>query len=83
MNVINWTKGTQNCRNLRLANILSSIKVVINTYVTFSCIYVYRENNKKTDKASKEGLQMALGLWKIREQKEGSILEYYQRPFIE
>ena len=37
MNVIKWTKGVQLCRNIRLANNLSSIKVVLYTYVSFSC----------------------------------------------
>ena len=83
MNVINWTKGTQNCWNLRLANILSSIKEVINTYATFSCRHVYKENNETMDKASKEGLEMALGIWKIKEQREGNTLEYYHMTFIE
>ena len=29
MNVINWIKQTQECRNLRLVNLLSSIRVIL------------------------------------------------------
>ena len=83
MNVINWTKGTQHCRNIRLANILTSIKYVLNSFVSFSCRHVYRDNNKEVDKASKEGLQMALGIWKIREHREGITHKYYHMTFIE
>ena len=83
MNVINWTKGIQLCTNIRLSNILASIKEVLDTYVSFSCRHVYRENNRKVDKASKEGLQLALGQWNIREPKEDTVHEYYHRPFIE
>ena len=62
LNVINWIKGTQQCMHLRLANILLSIREVQNTFDTFSCCHVYRENNKEADKSSKEGLQLALGI---------------------
>ena len=82
MNVINWTKGTQHCRNIRLANILTSIKEVLNSFVFFSCCHVSRDNNKEADKVSKEGLQMAFEIWKIREHRDGSTQEFYHRPFI-
>ena len=36
MNVVNWINGTHQCRNLRLASILLSIKDVLNTFVSFS-----------------------------------------------
>ena len=61
---------------------ITSIKYVLNSFVSFSCRRVYRDNNKEADKASKEGLQMALGLWKIREHRDGSTQEFYHRPFI-
>ena len=67
MNVVNWIKGTQMCRNLRLANILSSITTVLDSYDTFSCRHVYRGGNREADKASKEGLLLMLGQWNINE----------------
>ena len=82
MNMINWIKGIQLCRNLRLANILSSIKTVLDTYASFSCRHVYRENNKEADKASKEGMSLAMGLWKIKEYREGTFQDFYHTPFI-
>ena len=51
MNVINWTKGTQHCRNIRTTNILTSIKEVLNSFVSFSCRHVYKNNNKEADKS--------------------------------
>ena len=51
LNVINWIKGTQQCMHLILTNILLSIREVQNTFDTFSCRHVYRENNKEVDKA--------------------------------
>ena len=35
MNVINWTKQIQECRNIRLANILSSVQTVIQSFDIF------------------------------------------------
>lgn len=61
MNVINCIKGIQHWRNIRLENILSSIRVVIDTYVSFNCQHVYRENNQQAEKASKEVLQLEVG----------------------
>ena len=68
--------NTQQCINIRLANILSSIKEVLNSFVFFSRRHVYRDKNKEVDKASKEGLQISPGLWKIRERQEGNMQEY-------
>ena len=83
MNVVNWIKGTQMCKNLRLSNILSSITVFLDSYDSLSCRHVYRENNREANKASKEGLLLTLVQWKINEQVDGATHEYYHRPFIE
>ena len=83
MNVINWKRGIHQCRNLRLANLLSSTREVLHGFDSFSCRHVYRENNQKVDQASKEGLQMAMGTWKVKEFREGMTQEYYHRPFID
>ena len=83
LNVINWIKKIQACRNIRIVNILSTVQNIILSYDTFLCQHVYRENNKEADQASKEGLRMAFGNWKIREEKEGQSFEFYHRPFID
>ena len=54
MNVINWILKTQMCINLRLDNIFSSILDILEGYDSFSCIHVYRENNREADEASKD-----------------------------
>jgi len=61
MNVINWISMTQECRNMRLDILISSVRMVLQSIDSFSCRHVYRENNQEADLASKEGLQMALG----------------------
>ena len=83
MNVINWIKGFQLCYNLRLDKIISSIRAILDTYVSFSCQHVYRENNQKVDRASKEGLHLEVGRWKIREYLDNVAHEFYHRPFID
>jgi len=83
LNVINWIKKTQECRNLRLGNLLSAIRRILLRYDNFTCRHVYRENNKEADRASKEGLQKALGTWYVTESVDGRLQGYYHRPFIE
>ena len=83
MNVINWVKKTQLCKNLRLENILTSIADIIDTFDSFSCSHVYRENNREADLASKEGLLLMEGQWKIRELIDGTEHTFYHCPFIE
>ena len=83
MNVINWKRGIHQCRNLRLANLLSSTREVLHGFDSFSCRHVYRENNQKVDQASKEGMQMSLGTCKVKEFREGLTHEYYHRPYID
>ena len=83
LNVINWIKRIQHCRDLRLENILLSILAVINSYDSFSCEHVYKENNCQADNASKAGLQLATSQWKIKEWLDNTFYEYSHCPFIE
>ena len=83
LNVINWINQTQECRQLRLAHVLSAIRLLLQRFDSFTCRHVYRENNKEADKASKEGLRLAAGSWSVKEIIDGRTQEYYHRPFIE
>ena len=83
LNVINWINETQDCRQLRLAHILYAIRLLLQRFDYFSCRHVYRENNKEADKASKEGLWLAVGTWTVKEFIEGSTQDFYHRPFID
>ena len=83
LNVINWINETQECRQLRLAHILSAITLLLQRFELFSCQHVYMENNKEADKASKEGLRLAAGSWTVKEIYDGRTLGFYHRPFIE
>ena len=82
-NVINWINQTQECRHLRLAHIISSIRQLLLQFDSYSCRHVYREDNKEADKASKEGLRLALGTWLVKESNEGTVQAFYHRSFIE
>ena len=81
--MINWIRRIQQCRDLRLENILLSILTIIDTFESFSCEHVYRERNCEVELASKGGLQLATGLWKIKERLDNTVYEFFHRPFIE
>ena len=68
---------------MRLDNILSTISDILDTFDSHSCIHVFRENNQEADLASKEGLLLILGQWKICEQFDGTVHNFYHRSFIE
>ena len=80
--MINWVKRIQACRDLFLQNILLSIWDIIDSYDSIICTHVYRENNCQADTASKEGLQLVAGAWKIKERLEDVVSEFYHHPFI-
>ena len=82
LNVINWIKRTQNCRDLCIQNILLSIWDVMETFELISCAHVYGENNCQADSASKEGLLMDPGVWKVKERIGDVVYEYYHRLFL-
>jgi len=71
VNVINWVNGIQQCKHIRLANLLILVRELMSSFDTIICRHVYRENNDRADKASKEGLAMAVGLWQIKEIRAG------------
>jgi len=82
MNVINWEKGTQRCIHLRLDFLLEDVVFLKNRFDPFVCRHVYRSHNQEADRASKEGLGLAFGHWKIREHKEGQITDLPLRSFL-
>ena len=55
----------------------------MDSFDVITCTHVYRENNCQVDSASKEGLQLDAGVWKIKERLEDPVFEYYHHPFIE
>ena len=83
LNVINWVKRIQACKDLLLQKILLTIWDIIDSFESFTCSHVYRENNSQADTASKEGLQLVAGVWKIKERLEDVVSEFYHCPFIE
>ena len=45
--------------------------------------HVYKENNSQADSASKEGLLLDPGMWKVKEWLGDDAFEYYHCPFFE
>ena len=82
LNVINCIKRIQACWDLLLQNILLSIWDIMESFDFISCSHVFRENNCQADSASKEGLQLDTGVWKIKEQLDDVVSQFYHRPFI-
>jgi ribonuclease HI len=83
LNVINWIKGTQRCLNTRLVALVEDITRLQTSFDTFVCQHVYRGNNKEADQWLKEGLNLAMGQWKIIEHHNEQGNEYLQRPFLD
>ena len=48
-----------------------------------SYTHVYRENNSQEGSASKEGLLLDPGVWKVKERLGDVAFEYYHRPFFD
>ena len=83
LNVINWVKKIQTCSNLLLCNILLSIWEVMESFDMISFTHVYRENNCQVDFASKVGLLLDPGVWKVKERLGDQAFEYCHRPFFD
>jgi ribonuclease HI len=83
MVVINWIRKSQACHNIRLAPLLDEVFTILESYRLLSFRHVYRERNQSADKLSKEGLQLVLGQWKIKEFNAGTVHEFFHRSFID
>ena len=83
MNVINWINHTQECRHMRLAHVIISIRQLLQRLDAFTCRHVFIENNKEVDKDSKEGLRLAEGSWMVKELVNGRQQAFYHRPYID
>jgi len=83
LNVINWVNHTQECRNLRLGNLLSTIRMLMLRFDIITCRHVYRENNIEADRASKDGLLRAHGTWYVTETAEDRVQGFYHRPYMD
>jgi ribonuclease HI len=70
--VINWIRKSQRCHNIILCPLLEEVFRILASFDNYSFHHVYREHNQEADSLSKEGLQMVVGTWMIREDKDGS-----------
>lgn len=81
LNVINWVNGKSSCKNQILKILLEELQRLKSSFHSLSISHIYRDSNASADLLSKEGLQQAMGTWKIVEDRQGQILSADQRPF--
>jgi len=68
---------------MRLRPILGEIHHLSTLFDHISFLHVYREQNRRADKLSKEALGLDLGIWQIEHITEQGAYGYYHRPFHE
>ena len=82
MIVVNWINKVQYCHNIYLSALLAKFLRHLEDLDSLFFRHVYRERNIEADKLLEKGLSIPYGKWKISEFKDGTIFEYYHRPFI-
>lgn len=73
LNVINWVTGKYRCQNYMLNPLLEEIQSLKHRFNPFFIDQIYRDRNEEADRASKEGLQLAVDAWMISEQQNDQI----------
>ena len=66
-----------------LENILLTIWEMVESFDLITFTHVYRENNCQADFASKAGLLLDPGSWKVKERLRDEEYAFYHRPFFE
>lgn len=67
LNVINWVTGKFRCQNYMLSPLLEEIQSLKSRFNPFFIEHIYRDRNEEADRASKEGVQLAVDAWRISE----------------
>ena len=80
LSVVNWVNGKSRCHSYMLRPLLEEIMSLKSSFNVFSIGHIYRERNDTTDTLSKEGLQQAMGSWKVVEEDQGQIRVSDQPP---
>ena len=73
MNVVNWVLGKHRCQHYMLMSLLEEIQLLKQQFNVFTIDHIYREFNEEADRLSKEGLQQAVGSWRVTEQDHDQI----------
>jgi len=73
LNVVNWVNGKHRCQNYLLKPLLEEIQNLKLIFNMFTIDHIYRDRNEAADRLSKEGLQQAVGAWRITEQIQDQI----------
>lgn len=80
LSVVNWVNGQSRCHSYMLRPLLEEIMSLKSSFNVFSIGHIYRERNGTADTLSKEGLQQAMGSWKVVEEDQGQIRVSDQPP---
>jgi len=83
LNVINWLNGRSRCQNYILQPLFEEIQNLKLSFNSLSINHIYRERNDMADKLSKDGIEQAVGSWRIREEANGEIFVSDQPPYAE
>jgi hypothetical protein len=81
--VINWIRKSQRCHNIILCPLLEEVFKILASFDNYYFCHVYREHNHEADSLSKEGLQMVVGSWLIREDRDGAKISCVHRSFMD
>eukprot|EP00253_Pinus_taeda_P016263 PITA_16263 len=69
LNVVKWENRNSRCQNYMLRPLLEEILSLIQFFNSFSIAHIYRDRNEDADRLSKDGLQQAMGIWKVTEKE--------------
>lgn len=67
LNAVNWVNGKNRCQNYLLRPLLEEIQNLKSFFNVFTIEHIYRDRNEAADRLSKDGLQQAMGTWRLTE----------------
>jgi len=81
--VCDWLNRTSRCSAFTLRHILDEAPRLNSSFDSFACKHIFSERKTTADILSKEAGNRDLGIWMIREQRDGEHYQYYHRPFMD
>ena len=66
---------------MRLIPLLDDALDIKQCFDSITFTHVFREINGLADSLSKEGIQLPLGSWQVKEHSHDQVYRYFHRPF--
>jgi hypothetical protein len=79
--VIEWAQGRENIQNMRLESIMRDINLAFLSFEWFSFHHILKEINSKTNKLSKDALELQSGTFVFYEYLDGVKIEAMEFRF--